>query len=153
MKFQKDWIPEFSGKYNFLSNFSDSPIKYEGIVYPTVEHAFQAAKTLNINKRLEIAHASTPGQAKRLGRSVKLRSDWEEIKVDIMRECLRLKFEIPELREALLETGNAELTEGNTWHDNFWGICYCSKCRASAHGKNVLGLLLMEVRDEIRRKN
>ena len=54
MKFQKDWIPEFSGKYNFLSNFSNSPIKYEGIVYPTVEHAFQAAKTLNINKRLRL---------------------------------------------------------------------------------------------------
>lgn len=141
---QENVISEFSGKYDFLSNFSKSKIKYEGITYPTVEHAFQAAKSLNNLKRLEIASAPTPGQAKRIGRRVNLRPDWEEVKIDIMRDCLRLKFEIPELREALLNTDNAELIEGNWWGDKFWGMC-------NGIGENNLGKLLMEVRDEIRR--
>ena len=92
---QENVISEFSGKYDFLSNFSKSKIKYEGVTYPTVEHAFQAAKSLNNLKRLEIDSAPTPGQAKRIGRRVNLRPDWEEVKIDIMRDCLRLKFEIP----------------------------------------------------------
>lgn len=133
-------IDKFDGtEYAFLSNFYSSPIQYEGIVYPTVEHMFQALKALDIETRKKIANAATPGQAKRLGRSVALREDWEEVKVDVMRTALQLKFSDPTLRAKLIATGDAELIEGNTWNDRFWGVC-------RGTGKNMLGLLLMELR-------
>lgn len=133
-------IDKFDGtEYAFLSNFYSSPIQYEGIVYPTVEHMFQALKALDMETRKKIANAATPGQAKRLGRSVALREDWEEVKVDVMRTALQLKFSNPALRAKLIATGDAELIEGNTWNDRFWGVC-------RGTGKNMLGLLLMELR-------
>lgn len=133
-------IDKFDGtEYGFLSNFYSSPIQYEGIVYPTVEHMFQALKALDIETRKKIANAATPGQAKRLGRSVALREDWEEVKVDVMRTALQLKFSDPTLRAKLIATGDAELIEGNTWNDRFWGVC-------RGTGKNMLGHLLMELR-------
>ena len=141
-------IERFEGKYEFLSNFYPSEIEYEGVVYPTVEHAFQAAKTLDINEREEIAKLATPSLAKKAGRSVKLRSDWENVKDEVMLACLRTKFSIPELREKLVATGDEWLIEGNTWHDNYWGDCSCPKC-AGIKGKNTLGYLLCVVRREI----
>lgn len=141
-------IIEFEGKYEFLSNFYPSPISYEGIVYPTNEHFFQAMKTLDINSRKAIAAADTPGKAKRMGRSVVLRPDWESVKVDVMRIGLQHKFKNPELRVKLLSTGNEELMEGNTWHDNTWGNCLCDKC-INIPGRNMLGMLLMELRKEL----
>ena len=141
----------FDGKYAFLSNFYPSPITpfADNITYPTVEHAFQAFKTTNINKRLEIASQPTPGKAKRLGRSVDMRPEWRDIRKDIMYICLKDKFSDPSLRERLLATGNAELIEGNTWHDNVWGDCHCPKCQ-NIPGENNLGKLLMKIREEIR---
>lgn len=141
-------IEKFEGKYDFLSNFYESEIEFEGIIYPTVEHAFQAAKTLDIKEREEIAKLPNPSLAKRAGRSVKLRMDWENIKDEVMLTCLRAKFAIPELRERLIHTGNEWLVEGNTWHDNYWGDCSCFKC-ANIKGKNTLGYLLCKVRKEI----
>ena len=133
-------IDKFDGtEYGFLSNFYSSPIQYEGIIYPTVEHMFQALKAEDDGTRRKIANASTPGQAKRLGRSVALRGDWEEVKVDVMRTALKLKFSNPTLKAKLLATGEAELIEGNTWNDRFWGVC-------GGTGKNMLGTLLMELR-------
>ena len=137
----------FEGKYAFLSNYYPSVFTYEGIEYPTNEHFFQAMKTLNIDERKEIAACETPGRAKRMGRRVQLRPDWEEVKVDVMREGLRLKFQNPKLRAMLLATGDEELIEGNTWHDRTWGRCICSKC--GGQGQNLLGQLLMELREEI----
>ena len=142
-------INSFQGEHEFLSNFAASEIEFEGIVFPTVEHAFQAAKTLNMTKRKEIAALPSPGHAKRAGRSVELRPDWEEIKTDVMMTGLRHKFAIPELRAKLLATGDEELMEGNTWHDNTWGNCVCQKCQ-NTPGRNMLGMLLMELRNEIR---
>ena len=139
----------FDGKYAFLSNFYESPCDFEGILYTTVEHAFQAAKTLDRNERLKIAVAETPGKAKRMGRSVTLRPDWEEIKIDVMRQCLHSKFKDPDLVFALLDTGDEELVEGNTWHDNCWGNCTCEQC-VNKPGENKLGKLLMEIRKEFR---
>ena len=142
-------IFEFDGDYAFLSNFYEAPCDYEGIHYPTVEHAFQAAKTLDINGRKAIAAAPTPGKAKRMGRSVVLRPDWEEVKVDVMRDCLRSKFRNTNLRRLLLATGDEELMEGNFWHDNVWGNCLCEECQDTP-GRNMLGMLLMDLRTEIR---
>lgn len=141
-------ISTFDGAYDFLSNFYEAPFKYQGILYPTNEHFFQAMKTLDINERKKIAAAETPGQAKRMGRKVVLREDWEEVKEDIMRIGLECKFEYPCLREKLLATGDAYLVEGTTWHDNEWGNCTCEKCK-NIVGKNKLGTLLMQVREKI----
>ena len=145
-------IVEFDGQYYFLSNFYPSPILYEGIVYPTNEHFFQAMKTLDQTERQKIANAETPGIAKRLGRTVQLRPDWEQIKVDVMRTGLMLKFTDAALAKKLLATGDEELVEGNWWHDNTWGNCHCPKC-SRAGGRNLLGMLLMEVRKELQYGN
>ena len=137
----------FENEFEFLSNFSKSEIILDGIIYPTVEHFFQAMKTKDPIQRAEIAAAPTPGKAKRLGRHVQLRSDWEEVKEQIMEDGLRLKFADPELKAKLLATGDKYLEEGNTWHDNYWGVCYCIDCQ-DIMGKNHLGKLLMKLRTE-----
>lgn len=139
----------FDGEFAFLSNFYESPIKYNGTVtMPTVEHYFQAAKASEPLDFLKIAAADTPGQAKRLGRKCKLRADWEDVKMNVMREALRKKFSDPELKAKLLATGDQRLKEGNTWHDNFWGVCYCDRCQ-DIMAYNHLGKLLMELRTEL----
>lgn len=135
----------FDGKWAFLSNFYHSPIEFEGIFYPTNEHFFQAMKTLDVNERQKVANCVSPGQAKRMGRRVALRPDWEEVKEDVMLQGLQIKFADKTLRSWLLETGDEELVEGTTWHDNEWGNCSCPKC-ANIEGKNKLGKLLMKVR-------
>lgn len=133
----------FDGEYAFLSNFYEAPVEKGGIVYPTNEHFFQAMKTLDNEKRKEIAAASTPGQAKRMGRTVKLRPDWEQSKYQIMKEGLTLKFFThKDLAEKLLATGDAWLIEGNWWGDTYWGVC-------NGVGHNMLGNLLMEIRKQL----
>lgn len=142
----------FDGKYAFLSNFYPSGIKgvdEANILYPTVEHAFQAMKTANINERLKIAAADTPGKAKRLGRKVSLRENWDLIKGKYMYTFVYIKFnQNPYLKDLLLQTGNATLVEGNTWHDNYWGNCTCEKCK-NIKGQNHLGKILMHVREQL----
>ena len=147
-------IDSFEGKYFFLSNFYNSPIhqeiKGEIIEYPTVEHAFQACKTMDIKERKRIAECPTPSKAKYAGRHVLLRNDWNKIKTDVMYSLVRGKFQWPDLQKKLLDTGDAYLEEGNTWHDNIWGNCKCSKC-CRYQGENRLGQILMRVREEARR--
>lgn len=135
-------ISEFRGGYRFLSNFWYAPVNYDGLTFPTVEHAFQAAKTSVLEFAIAIRDADTPGEAKRMGRQVPMRKDWDEIKINVMRYLLRQKFSHPALREMLIKTGECELIEGNTWDDHFWGVC-------NEIGQNWLGKLLMEVRAEI----
>ena len=142
-------IAMFDGKYAYLSNFFPSPFEVDGITFPSVEHWFQAYKTTDPAEFKAIATAETPGKSKRMGRGCKLRPDWEEVKTDVMLGGLRHKFENPELRAKLLATGDEELMEGNTWHDNTWGNCVCQKCQ-NIPGRNMLGMLLMELRTEIR---
>lgn len=145
-------ISVFDGKYAFLSNFYESPITHDGITYPTNEHFFQAMKTLDINEKKKIAAASTPGQSKRMGRTVTLRSDWEAVKSYYMELGLRLKFQNSDLAEKLIATGDEELVEGNIWHDNCWGNCTCEQC-ANKPGENRLGKLLMKIREELKQAN
>lgn len=138
-------IDKFDGEYAFLSNFYDSPIKpfNDWILYPTVEHAFQAAKTNDIGMRKKIASQPTPGKAKSLGRHVDLIPNWREDRIYVMYQCLRAKFEIPDLRAKLLSTGDAHLIEGNWWGDTYWGVC-------NGVGSNNLGKLLMKIREELK---
>ena len=136
-------IDRFDGTmYKFLSNFYPSEVEFEGKTYPTVEHAYQAAKTSNENDREKIRLASTPGKAKKLGQIVSLSSEWETTKLAVMEALLRKKFSITELQKALIETYPCKLIEGNTWNDTFWGMCH-------GVGKNHLGLLLMKIRYDL----
>jgi ribA/ribD-fused uncharacterized protein len=140
-------ITEFKRPYEFLSNFSRSNIHLAGRIYPTVEHAFQAAKTLDPIERADIQQLHSPGDAKRYGQKVTLRKDWEDIKEIIMLELLREKFSAtihPRLAWNLADTGQRKLYEGNNWKDRYWG---CDP--VTLEGKNRLGILLMLVRDEV----
>jgi ribA/ribD-fused uncharacterized protein len=143
-------ISDFQGKNFFLSNYAPARVKLNGLEFPTVEHAYQAAKTPEVGAREKIRAASTPGLARKMGRKLPQRPDWPEVKVEVMRDLIRQKFkEHPDFQKRLLATGEAELVEGNTWHDNFWGDCRCPRCAASP-GQNHLGRLLMEVRQHLR---
>lgn len=148
-------INQFKDEYRFLSNFWYVKVILDGVTYKSVEHAFQAAKTVYEEEREIIRNANTPSDAKKLGKNVRIRPDWENAKRVIMLDLLRQKFSIPTLKAKLLATSNATLIEGNFWHDNYWGICYCHICsteRAKEEpelGKNWLGRLLMLVRTEL----
>ena len=145
-------IDRFVGPQRFLSNFFESKVWHDGVVYPTVEHAFQAAKTLDFEERRRISRLDSAGKAKRAGRNVELRSDWNRVKEAIMFELVLQKFTFwPELKHKLLSTGELPIQEGNTWHDNFWGNCTCVKCR-DIPGRNRLGHILMYVRGILRTK-
>lgn len=133
-------IREFRGEYRWLSNFWKTVLMFDGMIYPTSEHAYQAAKTLDKDERHRIANLPSPGDAKRAGKALRLRSDWEKVKVEIMRLILKAKFDgNAVLRRKLVETGDRLLEEGNTWGDTFWGVC-------RGKGQNMLGKLLMELR-------
>lgn len=144
----KTVISSFDGEFRFLSNFYGLPIEYEGISFKNNEAAFQAMKTLDKNKRLEISQMP-PNLAKRAGRTVKLREDWNDIRLQIMLDINRIKYSNEYLKKKLLATGDAELIEGNYWHDNFWGNCSCQKC-VNIKGENNLGKILMQIREEIK---
>ena len=142
-------------EYDFLSNFYPSPIVWNGKTYATVEHAYQAAKAVSEEDHELVRLRPTPGQAKRAGRSIPLRSDWDkgtptdvQPRITVMRELLRLKFSHALLRNRLLSTGTQVLVEGNDWHDVFWGKCHCRTHRG--RGENWLGVLLMSRRDALR---
>lgn len=146
-------INRFNNAYAFLSNFYHCRIEYDGAVFPTVENAFQAAKYVENNKPAVYQEFAsiTPGEAKRRGRKLPLRRNWDNIRLSIMEELLRNKFADAVLKQRLLATGNHELVEGNHWHDNFWGSCTCDRCRNK--GQNQLGKLLMKLRSEYRNEN
>ena len=137
-------IDKFDGEYAFLSNFYYSPFMFQGRQYPTVEHFFQAHKAKTYEDFISVLVEPTPKGAKQVGRKIKMREDWETVKDTIMLEGLRAKFSIKGLREKLLATGDEELIEGNYWHDTYWGVC-------NGVGKNKLGKMLMQVREEIRK--
>jgi len=140
-------IPEFQGEFRFLSNFFPAEIVYEGITYPTSEHAYQAAKTLDPAERKKIAALKTPAEAKTAGRALKYRDDWDSAKFKVMEDVVRYKFmHHDDLRAKLLATGDATLEEGNIWNDQIWGISPPN----SGQGDNRLGKILMKIRDELR---
>ena len=135
-------IDRFAGEFDWLSNFFPCKVEFEGLTFDNSEAAFQAAKCLDMKER-ERFFGLSGGQAKRLGKKVELRLDWEDVKIDVMREVLKVKFSNPELAEKLVATGNTQITEGNSWNDTFWGVC-------RGKGQNHLGKLLMELRDNLK---
>lgn len=135
-------ITEFRGEYFFLSNFYECPVTWNGLTFRNSEAAFQSAKAPESMK--ESFTFMTAEMSKRVGRSVSLPIDWEQKKESIMREILICKFtQNEDIKQGLMDTGDAVLIEGNTWGDKYWGMCY-------GIGKNRLGNILMEIRTMLR---
>lgn len=129
-------IKQFRGKYYFLSNFYPCKITYNGISYLNAEAALHAQKDSSRSEEFKDLDASA---AKKLGRNVTIRTDWDDVKNKIMAQILFQKFSNPKLRGMLLDTGEAELVESNTWHDTYWGVY-------NGQGRNELGNILMGIR-------
>lgn len=127
----------FSGKYRFLSNFYPIEMEIDGVKYKSSEHYYMSQKTTNEHFRKLILDAATGAAAKKIGKTVPLRKDWEEkYKNQSMLRGLLAKFDIPEMRDKLISTGNSYLEE-----TNHWGVC-------NGVGKNMLGRMLMYVRSQ-----
>jgi ribA/ribD-fused uncharacterized protein len=145
-------INSFTGRWRFLSNFHPVTIEHQGIKYPSVEHYYVAMKIKNdqqidgkyvsyIDCRELIAKMTDPAKVKQFGKILKLRKDWEDVKLDVMLWGIREKFKNEDLKEMLLSTEDQELIESNWWGDKFWGV-------SNGEGENHLGKILMRVRDE-----
>ena len=133
------------GEYFFLSNMYNSRIKLGSVTYENAEAAFQAIKLEDKSARKQFEGLNGV-QAKRLGRTVKLRSDWNEIRIDAMEFVVRQKFiQNYWLIDKLLATGDEEIVEDNDWYDTFWGRC-------NGVGENNLGRILMKLRKEFSNK-
>lgn len=136
-------IDRFDGQYRFLSNFYEAPLLFRGLVFENAEAAFHSQKCLQRAKQFQGLNAS---QAKQLGRQVVIRPDWDKVRDQVMYEVVFEKFsQNAEIRERLITTGEAELIEGNTWNDRYWGVC-------NGIGQNKLGKILMRVRGELLQK-
>ena len=139
----KKIIQRFRLEYDYLSNFYPAIVCVDGLEFLNSEAAYQAAKCAKAEDRLLFTELNS-NDAKRLGRELPARADWEEIKVQEMEKILRAKFtQNPHLAQFLVETGDAELIEGNTWHDTFWGVDL-----KTGEGENHLGKILMALRKD-----
>lgn len=140
-------INHFKDEYAFLSNFYICPIIIDNIIYRSTENFYQAAKSKKLNKDLCMC---LPHESKKLDRKLKLRKDWDSIKDNIMYTCILAKFtQHLDLKHQLLNIGSLQLIEGNYWHDNYWGNCYCNRCQKIT-GKNRLGKILMYIRSQLK---
>ena len=145
-----DGVKEFQGQYRWLSNFWPAVVLFEEQAWPTVEHAYQAAKCANSKYRAELLAipAEAAGRAKKRGRGMEGdRKAWQQRSLPIMLGLLRQKFAQEPFRSKLLAI-EGEIVEGNRWHDNFFGVCLCG----CGKGENNLGKLIMQVREELRCK-
>ncbi len=153
-------IKRFKGRWFFFSNFYPCEIKHKGIKYPSVEHYYVAQKFKGMQlygghyftepdfKEL-LAKVKEASDVKRMGRLLKNRPDWDDIKYGVMEWGVRYKFSKDErLKKMMLDTGDEEMVESNFWHDNYWGNCTCVKC--VGEGENNLGKLLMKIREELK---
>lgn len=136
-------ITQFSREYEFLSNFYEAPVHYE-YFYGSSEAAYQAQKAANFSDKLKFLDY-TPKKAKRQSRKIQVRADWDAVKIPFMRDIVFAKFmQNKDIAEKLLATGDAEIIEGNYWHDTFWGVD-----KETGDGENNLGKILMKVRAEL----
>lgn len=140
-------IKGFKEEWSFLSNFAAVKLQYDGIVYPSSEHLYQAMKFNNQEVRFEISQLPTAGAAKRAGRDPKyteyLLAEWDDIRYNVMYDICLLKFSTAKFKKLLLETGDRYIEETNVWGDTYWGVC-------KGVGENNLGKILMSIRDLIK---
>ena len=147
-------IDSFSGNFRWLSNFVGAP----GLVIKSTAHSNVTANNIEVIYHIDkcckqedielLLEAGTPGKAKKAGKNITLRPDWDEVKLGVMENLVRQKFSSIPFKGLLLGTGDANLEEGNYWHDNYWGVCHCSKC--GGNGQNHLGKILMKIREELK---
>lgn len=141
-------ITKFRNDYFFLSNFYPCQLRVGGVLYTTSEHLYQASKTKRKIEKMLIASADTPGEAKKLGKKIAIIDGFDSKKFSIMESIIRLKFYGNDnLREMLLQTGDEQLIEGNTWGDTYWG---CVLRDGIWVGENNLGKILMSTRNELK---
>ena len=136
-------ITEFRGEFSWLSNFFPIKIEYDGIVYPSVENAYQAGKLINKKDR-EMFIDITPGQAKRLWRNYPTYNLTEEFRLNLMYQLLSIKFNQEPFKSLLCATGDCYIQEGTRWFEPFWG-----KQLSTGEGKNMLGHLIMNIREKL----
>lgn len=129
---------------NWFSNFQLSPIEIDGVRWPSVENYYQAMKTTDSFIQFQISQM-TPAQAKKVGRSLVIRPNWDEMKFDVMKKALKHKFLQDEWMDKLLNTGDDMIIEWNNWNDKIWGVSVKDNM-----GMNMLGIALMEIREEIK---
>jgi len=142
-------IEGFFNEYRFLSNYHVKEFTYNGKTYQSSEHAYQAYKATNEEDHEYVRMSPTPNEAKKRGQKITVRSDWDDIKINIMLEVLTEKFKDEELKQLLLATGDSYLEETNYWHDCFWGVCTCDTCQ-HYKSKNNLGKVLMNIRGRLK---
>jgi len=139
-------IQQFQGDYRWLSNFAPVKIIFEGHEYSSVEHAYMSAKSDDISwKEFCAISSNTPGMVKKASKTIKLKSNWENLKLQVMENCVRQKFLQEPYKTKLIETGDKYIQEGNMWGDKFYGICLKTN-----QGKNHLGKIIMIIRDELK---
>jgi ribA/ribD-fused uncharacterized protein len=138
-------IVSFRKEYSFLSNFYKCSFVYKNIIFDSSERAFQWEKIESDSDKLLVLETKSTSEVKKLAGILKMRSDWESVKCNIMYEILLQKFSNELLKKLLLDTIGHKLVEGNSWHDNFWGDCFCTRCKKKI-GKNNLGFILQRVR-------
>ena len=149
LKEYEEVVSSFNDSYAFLSNFYYSQIKYEGHTFMTLEHCFQAQKAVTDQDKRVIMSAPTPEKARKLGNDMKLREDWEEVRLKILTECIRIKFEPDStLADKLIGTGSKLLVDGNYSHEMFYGSCLCDDHK-NQPGQNILGKSLMRWRNRL----
>ena len=137
-------IMQFKDEYRWLSNFAPVEIEHEGRTFPSLEHAYQAAKSTDPTWKDYCASGVSSGNVKRKSKNIIYRPDWEEVKVGVMRILVTKKFSVEPYKTQLIETGDLEIIEGNTWGDTFWGVDV-----RTGEGMNILGKMMMEVRNEL----
>ena len=137
-------ISQFKNEYRWLSNFAPVTIIIDGIEFDSVEHAYMAHKSNDENWKKFCKETKNPGEVKKQSYKIKLVDDWEQIKVSAMKKCLEQKFSQSPYKELLLSTGDEYIQEGNNWGDTFWGVSL-----KTGKGKNVLGKLIMQIRNNL----
>ncbi len=136
-------ISGFNGEWRFLSNFYQTPVLFDGVIYPSVENAYQAAKTLDGEIRNKFLTISSK-EAKLLGKKLIVRADWDRIKFQIMNDLVLDKFTRNDyLTWKLKNTGELYIEETNWWGDKFWGVC-------KGEGENNLGKIIMNIRNNLK---
>jgi ribA/ribD-fused uncharacterized protein len=140
-------IKEFQGEFRWLSNFTQVAIELDGRMFYSVEHAYMSAKSDDEEWKDFCENTFSAGQVKKASRNITLVGNWEDIKVDIMKECIDKKFNQPFFKAKLLATGDSFIQEGNMWNDKFWGVCL-----KTGKGKNILGKLIMDKRESLKGK-
>ncbi len=137
-------IKEFQGQYRWLSNFAPCFISIDGRTYKSVEHAYMSEKSNDIKWKEYCQIENSPGNVKKVSKTICLVENWDLIKVDIMRYCINQKYNKEPYRTLLIETGNEFIQEGNYWGDEFWGVNL-----KNGIGVNMLGILIMAKRKEL----